>query len=160
MSSVAQGIEEYAHLCRKAIVAPAQSAPWIRHWTDKTKPDAFIATLRLHGSPVLALALEVQQWGPFRIARFMGGRHANGNFAAASPAWLDGVSCAAVGLLFAVTWRMMLPLLKQRDPVAVVVLVAVFVAIGVLRWPLPEVLLVAVPASFAAAWLARKRVAP
>jgi chromate transporter len=72
---------------------------------------------------------------------------------------LDGVSCAAVGLLFAVTWRMMLPLLKQRDPVAVVALIAVFIAIGVLRWPLPQVLLVAVPASFAATWLARKRVA-
>ena len=72
---------------------------------------------------------------------------------------LDGVSCAAVGLLLAVTWRMMLPLVRQRDPVAISLLVAVFVAVGVLRWPLPQVLLVAVPVSIAATWLARRRVA-
>jgi chromate transporter len=71
---------------------------------------------------------------------------------------LGGVSCAAVGLLFAVAWRMLLPLLKQRDPIAIVVLIAVFMTIGVLRWPLPQVLLIAVPASIAATWLARKRV--
>jgi chromate transporter len=69
---------------------------------------------------------------------------------------LDGVSCAAVGLLLAVTWRMMLPLVRQRDPVAISLLVAVFVAVGVLRWPLPQVLLVAVPVSIAATWLARR----
>ncbi len=73
---------------------------------------------------------------------------------------LDGVSCAAAGLLLAVTLRMMLPLLKRRDPVALVVLVAVFAAVGLLRWPLPQVLLVAVPASVAVAWLGRSRVSP
>jgi len=71
---------------------------------------------------------------------------------------LDGVSCAAVGLLLAVALRMMLPLLKRRDPLALVALVAVFVAVGVLRWPLPQVLLVAVPASIAAVWLRRSRI--
>jgi len=73
---------------------------------------------------------------------------------------LDGVSCAAVGLLLAVTWRMMLPLLKRRDPVAIGLLLAVFVTIGVLRWPLPQVLLVAVPASIAVNYLARRRATP
>ena len=71
---------------------------------------------------------------------------------------LDGVSCAAAGLLLAVTLRMMLPLLKQRDPIALVVLVAVFVAVGLLRWPLPQVLIVAVPASLMVVWLGRNRV--
>ncbi|HWV96184.1 MAG TPA: chromate transporter [Xanthobacteraceae bacterium] len=70
---------------------------------------------------------------------------------------LNGVSCAAVGLLLAVTWRMMLPLLKRREPVALVMLVAVFVAVGVLRWPLPQVLLVTIPLSIAATWLAQRR---
>ncbi|MCO5130926.1 MAG: chromate transporter [Xanthobacteraceae bacterium] len=70
---------------------------------------------------------------------------------------LNGVSCAAVGLLLAVTWRMMLPLLKRRDPVALAMLVAVFVAVGVLRWPLPQVLLAAIPLSIAATWLMRRR---
>jgi len=70
---------------------------------------------------------------------------------------LDGVSCAAVGLLLAVTWRMMLPLLKRRDPIAIGLLLAVFVTIGVLRWPLPQVLLVAVPASLGITFLVRRR---
>src|SRR3981189_685035 len=43
---------------------------------------------------------------------------------------LAGVSCAAVGLLLAVVFRMMMPLLKRRDLVGVVVLAAVFTAIG------------------------------
>jgi chromate transporter len=53
---------------------------------------------------------------------------------------------------------MMLPLLKRRDPVALVVLVAVFVAVGLLRWPLPQVLLVAVPVSLMVVWLGRNRI--
>ena len=59
------------------------------------------------------------------------------------------MSCAAVGLLIAVVFRMMMPLLKKRDLVGLVVLVAVFVAIGVLRLPLQAVLLVAIPLSLA-----------
>jgi chromate transporter len=72
---------------------------------------------------------------------------------------LAGVSCAAVGLFFAVIARMTLPLLKHRDPVALVVLVAVFIAIGIARFPLPVVLLVAVPASIAMTWWIRRRAA-
>jgi chromate transporter len=62
---------------------------------------------------------------------------------------LSGVSCAAVGLLIAVVFRMMMPLIRKRDLVRLVVLAAVFIAIGVLRMPLPAVLLVAIPLSVA-----------
>jgi chromate transporter len=62
---------------------------------------------------------------------------------------LSGVSCAAVGLLIAVVFRMMMPLIRKRDLVRLVVLAAVFIAIGVLRLPLPAVLLVAIPLSVA-----------
>ena len=62
---------------------------------------------------------------------------------------LAGVSCAAVGLLIAVVFRMMMPLIRKRDAVGLVVLAAVFVAIGLLRLPLPAVLLVAIPLSIA-----------
>lgn len=62
---------------------------------------------------------------------------------------LAGVSCAAVGLLAAVVIRMMRPLLKKRDMLGLVVMAAVFAAIGLARWPLPTVLLVAVPISLA-----------
>src|SRR6202023_2988294 len=71
---------------------------------------------------------------------------------------LAGVSCAAVGLLIAVVFKMMMPLIKKRDAVGLVILVAVFVAIGLLRLPLQEVLLVAIPLSLAITIMARQRV--
>src|SRR6202140_1292411 len=71
---------------------------------------------------------------------------------------LSGVSCAAVGLLISVVFRMMMPLIRKRDVVGVVVLAAVFTAIGVLRLPLPAVLLVAIPLSIAITFAMRRRV--
>lgn len=62
---------------------------------------------------------------------------------------LAGITCAAVGLFLAVIAKMLLPLLQKRDPVALLLLVAVFAAVGLMRWPLPIVLLVAIPVSIA-----------
>jgi chromate transporter len=62
---------------------------------------------------------------------------------------LAGVSCAAIGLLASAVIRMMTPLLKKRDVLGLVVMIAVFSAIGLARLPLPAVLLVAVPLSLA-----------
>ena len=70
---------------------------------------------------------------------------------------LTGVSCAAVGLLISVVFRMMMPMLSKRDFVGVVVMAAVFVAIGVLRLPLPAVLLAAIPLSVAITFAMRRR---
>ncbi len=72
---------------------------------------------------------------------------------------LSGVSCAAIGLLISVVFRMMMPLIRKRDVVGVVVLGAVFTAIGVLRLPLPAVLLVAMPLSVAITFAMRRRAA-
>ncbi|MGB8400497.1 MAG: chromate transporter [Bradyrhizobium sp.] len=69
---------------------------------------------------------------------------------------LAGVSCAAVGLLIAVVLKMMTPLVDKRDWVALVILTAVFVAIGMLRLPLPAVLLVAIPFSLAIRFVMRR----
>jgi chromate transporter len=71
---------------------------------------------------------------------------------------LTGVSCAAVGLLISVVARMMAPLVNKRDLIGLVILAAVFVAIGVLRLPLQAVLLVAVPISLAISFAIRQRV--
>ena len=73
---------------------------------------------------------------------------------------LAGVSCAAVGLLISVVFRMMMPLIKRRDVVGLVVMSAVFVAIGLLRLPLASVLLVAIPLSIAITFATRRRDAP
>jgi chromate transporter len=70
---------------------------------------------------------------------------------------LAGVSCAAIGLLMATVVRMMMPLLRKRDLVGLVVLAAVFVAIGVARLPLQAVLLVAIPLSIAITFVMQRR---
>jgi chromate transporter len=69
---------------------------------------------------------------------------------------LAGVSCAAIGLLMSTVFRMMLPLIKRRDLVGVIILALVFVAIGLLRLPLPAVLLVAIPLSIAITFAMRR----
>jgi chromate transporter len=70
---------------------------------------------------------------------------------------LAGVSCVAVGLLLSVVFRMMMPLVRKRDGVGLVFLLAVFLAIGVARLPLATVLLVAVPISVAVTIVMRRR---
>lgn len=72
---------------------------------------------------------------------------------------LAGISCAAVGLLIAVVFRMMTPLLKRADPFAVILMLGVFLAIGVLRLPLQAVLLVAIPVSIGLTYFLRRKVA-
>jgi chromate transporter len=72
---------------------------------------------------------------------------------------LAGISCAAVGLLIAVVFRMMTPLLKRLDVGALILMLAVFLAIGVVRLPLQAVLLVAIPVSVGATFLMRRKVA-
>jgi chromate transporter len=70
---------------------------------------------------------------------------------------LAGVSCAAVGLLISTVFRMMMPLIGKRDLVGLVVLAAVFAAIGLFRLPLPLVLPVAIPLSIAITLFVRRR---
>jgi chromate transporter len=69
---------------------------------------------------------------------------------------LSGVACAAIGLMLSAVFRMMTPLLKRRDVVGLLVMIAVFVAIGVLRLPLPSVLLVAIPLSIGITFAMRR----
>ncbi|SDN58222.1 chromate transporter [Afipia sp. GAS231] len=71
---------------------------------------------------------------------------------------LAGVACAAVGLLLAVVFKMMMPLIKKRDAVGLLTMVAVFIAIGLFRLPLQAVLLVGIPLSLATTYYMRRRV--
>lgn len=70
---------------------------------------------------------------------------------------LAGISRAAVGLLIAVVFRMMTPLLKRIDAVGLILMLTVFAAIGVLRLPLQAVLLVAIPVSIAVTFVLRRK---
>ena len=96
---------------------------------------------------------------PMVIATVLAGLYAHYGEIEALRRTLAGVSCAAVGLLIAVVLRMMMPLVRKRDAVGMVILAAIFVAIGVLRLPLPAVLLAAVPLSLLITWYVRRRVA-
>jgi chromate transporter len=52
---------------------------------------------------------------------------------------------------------MMMPLIQRRDLIGLVILAAVFIAVGLLRLPLPAVLLVASPVSIAIAFAIHRR---
>ena len=60
--------------------SPTQSPAWIAAWSEQVGSDLIVASLSAGGRPLLMIALEVVRTGPFRVARFPGGRHANGNF--------------------------------------------------------------------------------
>src|SRR2546430_6727175 len=102
-------------------------------------PGSIAAFAGLLGPPVTILAALYARYGEIDALRRI----------------LAGVSCAAVGLLLSAVFRMMIPLVKRRDLVALVLLAAVFVAIGLLRLPLAAVLLVAIPLSIAITFAVR-----
>jgi chromate transporter len=73
---------------------------------------------------------------------------------------LAGLAAAAAGLIIATVAKMAKPVfekaIKTRSlDFAPFVALAVFVAIGIFRWPLPYVLMVAAPVSIAFAWVRR-----
>jgi chromate transporter len=68
---------------------------------------------------------------------------------------LTGVAAAAAGLMMATVAKMLQPLFRNRAVVGPLIAVATFVAIAIMHWPLPLVLLVIVPVSIAYAWVQR-----
>ena len=69
---------------------------------------------------------------------------------------LLAVSAAASGMILAMAGKIATPLLKHRPLESTPVIVAVFVAVALLRVPLPWVLLVAVPVSVGIAFWRRR----
>ena len=65
---------------------------------------------------------------------------------------LIGVAAAAAGLMLATVAKMLQPLFRNRAVVGLAIALATFLAIAVMRWPLPLVLLAIVPVSIAYAW--------
>ena len=68
--------------CRDALVAPPQSPDWIDAWARHCNPDILCLTWTAQGRIQSALCLEVVPGGLTRVARIVGGSHANGNFPA------------------------------------------------------------------------------
>jgi chromate transporter len=72
---------------------------------------------------------------------------------------LTGVASAAAGLMMATVAKMARPLFRNRAVVGPLIALGTFAAITIMRWPLPYVLLVIVPASIAYAWTRPSRAA-
>jgi chromate transporter len=70
---------------------------------------------------------------------------------------LTGVAAAAAGLVISVTAKLAEPLFAQNNWLVYAALVAaVFITVGLLRWPIWWVLLVLIPLSIAIAWRAQQ----
>ena len=82
--SIHVGLDEalaaYRHVAEHSRFSAAQSPAWVSSWAATGSADVVVAVLELAGAPAFALALETVRSGPFRVARFAGGSHANGNF--------------------------------------------------------------------------------
>ncbi|MGE0501997.1 MAG: GNAT family N-acetyltransferase [Rhizobiaceae bacterium] len=81
-----EGLEAYRRFAADAVFAPPQSPEWVDAWEAEARPDLIFVTVGIGAMSAAALALEVIRLGPFRVARFISGSHANGNFAPVSPA--------------------------------------------------------------------------
>jgi chromate transporter len=118
---------------------------------------AVIFGARMRG-PLGALAAVAGLLGPPMILIIaVGALYAHYGELPALRRMLTGVAAAAAGLMLATVAKMARPLfkgpLKNGAVVTPLIAVLTFVAIGVLHWPLPLVLLVIVPASIGAAFL-------
>jgi chromate transporter len=69
---------------------------------------------------------------------------------------LTGVAAAAAGFIIAVVAKMATPLFRPPLGAGPFVAIAAFAAVGLLRWPLPWVLLVLAPVSILLAWWLRR----
>jgi len=119
----------------------------------------FVFGSRLRGLPGAVAAFSGLVGPPALIMVVMGALYHRYGEIDALRRILSGVACAAIGLMLAVVFRMMTPLIKRRDLIGLLTLLAIFAAIGVLRLPLAAVLLVAIPLSVAITYARRKEAA-
>ena len=107
---------------------------------------------RLRGAPGSVAAVAGLLGPPVILILIIGAIYAHyGDLPALSRA-LTGVASAAAGLMLATVAKMALPLFRNRAVVGPLIALVTFVAITVMRWPLPYVLLAILPVSIAYAW--------
>lgn len=110
---------------------------------------------RLHGAAGAAVAFAGLLIPPVAIVLVLGMLYARYGDTDALQRVLAGVAAAAAGLLVATAVKMLQPLLREGLG-AILVTAAAFVVIGLMRWPLPWVLLVLAPLSIGiTAWTKR-----
>ena len=113
---------------------------------------AVIFGARMRG-PLGALAALAGLLGPpMALVIAVGALYAHFGDLPALRRMLTGVAAAAAGLMLATVAKMARPLFKNRAVIAPLIALLTFVAIGILHWPLPLVLLAIVPVSIGAAF--------
>ena len=116
---------------------------------------AIVFGRRLHGAAGAGVALAGLLLPPMVIVMTLGALYGRYGDIVALQRVLAGVAAAAAGLIGAIVLKMAQPLLRQGAS-GLVVAAAGFMAVGVMRWPLPYVLLVLAPVSIAlSAWMRR-----
>jgi len=116
---------------------------------------AIVFGRRLHGAAGAVVALAGLLLPPMAIVITLGALYGRYGDIDALQRVLAGVAAAAAGLIGAIVIKMARPLLREGVP-GLVVAAAGFAAVGLMRWPLPWVLLVLAPVSIAlAAWMRR-----
>jgi CelD/BcsL family acetyltransferase involved in cellulose biosynthesis len=58
----------------------AQTIEWVSTWAEAVNPEILVGVVRTGGRPVLLLPLEIVSLQGARVARYIGGTHANANF--------------------------------------------------------------------------------
>jgi chromate transporter len=111
---------------------------------------------RLSGSIGAAVALTGLLGPPLIIVTLIGIAYARYGEIDALRRVLVGISAAAAGLLIGTLARMAAPLFADRRGIAPAMALAAFVAVGLLRWPLPAVFAVLAPLSIGLAWWVRR----
>ena len=111
---------------------------------------------RLHGVAGAAAAFLGLIAPPVAIVIALGALYARFGDVAALRGILAGVAAAAAGLVVAMAAKMAAPLLRGGLTIAPFIAAGVYVAAGIMRWPLLHVLLVAAPISVGIAWWGRR----
>jgi chromate transporter len=110
---------------------------------------------RLHGAAGAAVALIGLLAPPVTIVLVLGALYERYGGVDDLQRILRGVAAAAAGLIVAIVIKMAKPMVRALSPAPFVALAA-FAAIGIMRWPLPWVLVVMVPVSIALSWWVRR----
>src|SRR5215468_10425027 len=110
---------------------------------------------RLHGAAGAAVALAGLLLPPMAIVLVLGALYSRFGDVDALQRVLGGLAAAAAGLIGAMVIKMGQPLLREGAPTLLIAALA-FVGVGVMRYPLPVVLIVLAPISILfAAWMRR-----
>ena len=114
---------------------------------------AVIFGLRIRGAAGSVVAIAGLMGPPVLLVLFVGAIYAHYGDLPALRRMLTGIASAAAGLMMATVAKMARPLFRSGSVTAPLISLATFIAIGIVHWPLPLVLMIIVPVSIAVAWV-------